>query len=759
MVAVNVSYPDFSAGEISPKMYGRFDLQAYYKGGRRVENFIPQVVGSASFRTGTVFANKTRLNQPAFLYKFEFTDAIAFTLEFTENRIRFYRNNGLVKFTGQAITGITQANPAVVTYDGADTYANGDSVYISGVVGMTQVNNQEFIIANVDTGANTFELSGVNSTGYTAYSSGGTVEEILEVTTTYQVEDLFQLKFAQINQNLYIAHPLYNPKKLTYTNTTSWAITDHSPTGLTLSANNYPTAVGFYEQRLVYAGSNNNPNTLYFSKPALPDNFTVGTAVDDGVAYTIAGNANRVRWLRGTNKFLAVGSYGDIYQVTGGIDNVITPSSISIRPTNSFGVSDMMPIGKGSQVFFTQSNNLVVRSFEYDFQQDSYIPVDRNTVADHITLSGVTQIDYQEGRPNILWCAKNNGELIGLTIEEGESISGWHRHSTDGEITSVASISRVSKYDQLWLCVKRVIEGVDTYYVEYLSDIAEYPLEEDFFTGNEETDRAKYINRLFEAQKEYIHMDSSISFYGDTTSVTMTPSAVSGTSVTFTAGGSVFVSGDVGREIWRKSTTGAETGRARITGYTSATVVTCEILETFNSTSAIPAGQWYFTSDSFTGLEHLEGKEVTIVVDGGQHPVRTVDNGAVTLDRQASVVHIGLGFTGYLESNDIEGGGITGPAQTKKKSLIAVGLRFLNTLYAKFGTGYYNTRQIEMRTANMKMDRPPELFTGDVKSIYANDKNDRREAGLSREKRVVVIQDQPFPCNVQLIIPYVTVSN
>ena len=43
MVAANVSYPDFSAGELSPKMYGRFDLAAFFNGGRRVENFVTQV--------------------------------------------------------------------------------------------------------------------------------------------------------------------------------------------------------------------------------------------------------------------------------------------------------------------------------------------------------------------------------------------------------------------------------------------------------------------------------------------------------------------------------------------------------------------------------------------------------------------------------------------------------------------------------------------------------------------------------------------
>ena len=74
----------------------------------------------------------------------------------------------------KAITGITRANPAVVTSAGHG-YSNGDTIYISGVVGMTQVNGLFFTAANV--AANTFELSGINSSSYTAYSSGGNAQK------------------------------------------------------------------------------------------------------------------------------------------------------------------------------------------------------------------------------------------------------------------------------------------------------------------------------------------------------------------------------------------------------------------------------------------------------------------------------------------------------------------------------------------------------------------------------------------------------
>ena len=853
MVKSNASYPDFSSGEISPRLYGRFDLSAYYAGGRRVENFVPQLVGPTHFRTGFVFASPTRDNQEAVLWNFEFTDASSFALEITPNFIRFYENNGLVTDTAQGITGVTQASPAVATYSGDDNYTNGDRVIIESISGMVQLNNNEYEVANVDTAANTFELAGVDSTAFDAYVSGGSASKVVEVSTPYAAGDLKDIQFAQNGIDLYLVHPSHNPKKLEYINATTWLFSDHSPvkqilgttqniTGITqanparvtysgsdsftngdtvrisevsgmveaegdyvianvdtgsnrfdlvgldssgfsayvsggkvtpltetpapfLSSGEYPSAITFYEQRLVYGGSTNKPQTLYFSKSGEVDNFTTGTEVDDGLVYVVSGNGNTIRWLRGTEKFLSIGTFGDVLKATGGIDDVITPTSISIKPTNSFGVDKINPIGKGSQVFYMQRNKLIMRSLEYNFTQDSYFPTDRNTIAEHITVGGVDQIAFQEGRPNIVWSIRSDGALLGLTIEDEESISGWHRHDTSGEFKSVTTVARPSAYDQLWVCVKRRINGVDKYYIEYQADDVDFERRHDFFglSSSESGDSALYNNKMFEDQKKYIHVDSALSFYGDQAGLganaSLTPAATTGVGITFTAGASVFSAGDVGKQLWRKSITGAEEGVALITGYVSATEVTCTILEDFDSVSVIPAGEWFLTTMALSGLSHLEGKEVVVVADGGQHPNVIVSGGVIALQRQSTVVHVGLKYTGYLESNDVEAGGVNGPAQTKRKSLAALGFRFLDSLFAKFGTDYYKLDQLNERTASMKMNRPPLMFTGDRKQQYVNKSLDKNDAGWTREKRVIIVQDQPFPCKLQLLIPYMNTSN
>jgi hypothetical protein len=78
------------------------------------------------------------------------------------------------------ITGITQANPGVVTVAAIGALVNGDTVFISGVTGMTQVNNGVYTVAGI--AGSTFQLSGVNTSGYGAYVAAGTAQIVSNAT-------------------------------------------------------------------------------------------------------------------------------------------------------------------------------------------------------------------------------------------------------------------------------------------------------------------------------------------------------------------------------------------------------------------------------------------------------------------------------------------------------------------------------------------------------------------------------------------------
>ena len=222
---------NFTAGEISPRLDSRIDLSKYQNGAKSIQNFTVLPHGGLQRRGGSQFILQTKnAADKVRLVSFEFSITESYVLEFGDEYIRFYRNNGIILESSKNITGITQANPGVVT-SSSHGYNNGDWVYISGVVGMTEVNLDFYIVAGKTT--NTFHLTdidgnNVDTSGFTAYSSGGTAERVFEVTSPWDKDDLFELSFTQSADILYVVHPNYAPREVTRTDHTAWTISEFS---------------------------------------------------------------------------------------------------------------------------------------------------------------------------------------------------------------------------------------------------------------------------------------------------------------------------------------------------------------------------------------------------------------------------------------------------------------------------------------------------------------------------------------------------
>lgn len=139
-------------------------------------SYTPTKIGSP-FQTGLVLSYDDSLIPPD-----GFTDIN--NLHINDGRIEKRSGYRFLSHMTQSpqttITGVTQANPAVVTVASATGLSNGMFISITGVSGMTELNNQRFIIANLS--GTTFDLQDeegvdIDSTGYTAYSSGGTLAQ------------------------------------------------------------------------------------------------------------------------------------------------------------------------------------------------------------------------------------------------------------------------------------------------------------------------------------------------------------------------------------------------------------------------------------------------------------------------------------------------------------------------------------------------------------------------------------------------------
>lgn len=229
-----LNQPAFGAGEIAPYLYGRVDQAMYYIGLRTCRNFVIRQYGGASNRPGGYFIGEVKdSTRPVRLIKFSFNETQNYVIELGHLYARFIANGGQVLETAVNISGITQANPAVITTSVAHGLTTGQDVYLSGINGMVNLNGRSVrvtVLSATTFSIQTYQAANISSTGFPAYTSGGTMARIYTVTTPWDASDVFELNYAAKNDVLTVVHPDYKPTDVTRTGNTAWTVTDFAST-------------------------------------------------------------------------------------------------------------------------------------------------------------------------------------------------------------------------------------------------------------------------------------------------------------------------------------------------------------------------------------------------------------------------------------------------------------------------------------------------------------------------------------------------
>ena len=729
MARVAVELTNFTGGELSPRLDGRTDLTKYTSGCATLENLIVYPHGSAARRPGSTFiaevansANKTRL------IPFEFSTTQTYMLEFSNLKMRVYKDSGSVLEGDKTISAITKANPAVVTAN-SHGYSNGDEVLISSVGGMTEVNGKRFLVADKTT--NTFELQDkdgvdINSSAFTTYTSGGVSNKVFEIATPYTTAQLFDIKFAQSADVMYITHPEHEVEKLSRTGHTAWTLTDvdftkgpfqdanittttltpsNASTGsrnITASAttgiNNdqgwlttdvgrqihfnggyatitartsstvvvanvtiaftnanaitawqlgafsdttgHPSCVTFFEQRLVFAGTTNQPQTIFFSKSGDYENMDAnigGTiADDDAIIYTIASNqVNAIRFMTAT-RTLIIGTAGGEFTVSGGgTDSAVTPTNILIKKQSNHGAANVDAIAVGNATLFLQRAKRKIRELAYNFDVDGYIAPDMTILAEHITESGLTQIAYQQEPNQIVYAVRGDGELAGLTYQREQQVTAWHRHIFGGRF-GVATIT-VSDYANITTGTKLTLTKSDGTTVDFTSTTGT--------AGTNEFKTQTNNNTTATNLKTAINAHANFTATVNSAVVTITETAHEATGyltiksfdsirLTTTSEGKAVVESaaviptdDTEYQVYVII-------KRTVNGATKRYVEFLNVLEfdeTDNTSFNFLDSALSYTGSAvstLSGLDHLEGQVVSILADGATHPNRTVSSGS-----------------------------------------------------------------------------------------------------------------------------------
>ncbi|MDF3019306.1 MAG: hypothetical protein K0Q92_609 [Steroidobacteraceae bacterium] len=243
----------------------------------------------------------------------------------------------------------------------------------------------------------------------------------------------------------------------------------------------YPSCVAFHRERIWFARGQN----VWSSVSAEFNNFSpknFGQVTDDmAINLTIqSGTINDVQWLM-PGKELLIGTAGGEFTL-GELQNgdPLGPGNVRVRLQSQYGSRAITPITLGDSTLFIQRAGLKAREIFYDFGSDGYKSTDTTVLAEHVTKTGIIDIDLAQEPDPIVWCLRADGRIVGFTWNNEQEVRAWHRHPIGGDYFSggasaparVKSIATMPSIDgarnELWLCVRRNVSGTFKQFIEVM---------------------------------------------------------------------------------------------------------------------------------------------------------------------------------------------------------------------------------------------------------------------------------------------------
>lgn len=511
-------------------------------------------------------------------------------------------------------------NPAEVTVVDHGFYV-GDRVYISGVQGCSEYNEivWEVILIN---DKNNFSIN---------FNANGVYDCVKDTGTVVRVDKLFN------------------------------------------SPGDYPACGCFYDQRLYFAGSLNNPTQFNGSVQGDFENFISDPSEDDyAVQFTLVSEqVDQIRRMMATSTALLLGTMGGLWSVAASSGAAITQNNVMAQKQISTGVSFINPKRVNEVAIWTSRSARIVYFIIYNFitnQWENYDLTRLNrqiTMGDGAEYSGIVQTAFQAEPYPIFWALRADGQLLGLVYNKQDQVFAWFRLVTNGIIESVACISQDNAEDQVWQLVQRTINGNTVRYIEYYMP-----------------------HELFHDVRNAFFVHCGLTWdSGNAIAITnitqANPAVVTAPGHSFKAGDYVTIQ-DVGGMV-----------QANISDYLKAYLVANPSGNTFQLSGINSIGWTAYTSGGWvkkvtnvlTGLSYLEGEMVDIVIEGEYClPQQQVTSGTVNLGFYYSgKISVGLHFTTTVQTMKLNAGSRQGASRGKRQKVNRITLILYETIGGTYG--------------------------------------------------------------------------
>lgn len=486
----------------------------------------------------------------------------------------------------------------------------------------------------------------------------------------------------------------------------------------------YPSVSARFQQRQIYAATENDPLGIWGSRPGQLSNFDSSDIVTDDVSYQFELDANSVapiRHLIAMRGGLIVMSQSGVWQLTGD-GGVVTPTNALADPQTYSGPAQVEPLLVNTDILYVTSKESTIQLLSYNDFSKIYGSQDMSILSSHLFSADneIVRWTYTETPYRLVWAAQEKGTFRMFAIVKEQNVFAWTPGETRGYVKDFITLEQDNR-DVTYAIVGRKINGITVLYVE------------------------RVTNRDAEYAEDAFCVDCGLSLDGNYPAHNLTIPAATGDAVQVTASGIVFSPGCEGNVI--RAGGGKMIITTRFNSTTVEVRIVRDIVDTFGDTGIpvpFPAGTWTYDTPvtEIGGLRHLEGEEVAILGDGNVFPRQTVTGGKITLPAGVTRCHVGLPFEcvarllpPVARDSIIEG---------RRKNVIGLATRRYLSRGIKYGPSRDKLYEVAERTNEV----PGEPITLKTDNRYELLPHRWDENG-----QIYLIQDNPLPATILAVVP------
>jgi hypothetical protein len=735
---------NFNGGEWSPLAEGRVDLAKHPTALRVCLNSFGLVQGGWTRRPGTYYVAEVKdSSAKTRLVRFEFSTTQAYEIEFGNQYFRFYKDHA------QIVTAGVGAWATATSYVVKDLVTSGGVTYYC----IAAHASSDGGTPGVDDGAGDNE-PGIGTdwpTYWYALTSG-----IYEVPSPYLTAILFEVKFTQSADVLYLTHPNYAPRKLSRTGHTAWVL----------------QTIDFLDGPYLPTNVETTTLTLSGTTGSVTVTASAVTGINEDTGFQSTDVDRLIRWEDPAGEWTWL-------QITAVADTTHCTATIRGQDASAGTATANWRLGLWSDTTGYPAA-VIFHDDRLCFGGGTYRPTrfDASKVGDYENFEP-TLVDGSVADDNALSYSLNANEVNvirwmndderGLII--GTAGGEWLvRPSTTSEALTPTNINAKRTSRNGSANVQGIGVGDATLYVQRagrkLREIA-YRFEADSLVSPDLTVLAEHITKGGLTEITFRQEPQSIVWgvRADGVLVGMTyereqdvlgwhrhilGGAFGGGAAVVESVSSIPAPAGDRDETWLivKRTINGATKR-----YVEYITPFFEQGDDLEDAFFVDCGLTYdgVAATTISGLSHLEAETVKILADGATHPDKTVTGGQITLDRATSVAQIGLAYNSDGQMLSLEGGSGAGTAQGKPKRIDSVMFRVYNTGALTYGPSFTELDTFSFRTSDDPTATAVPLYTGDLhvdfEGSYESDEFQETPDYISW--RV----NSPLPCTLLCIVP------